>query len=57
MNYKFNLSFKCTITKTYEYNAFGEEQDINAYDTNSFRYAGEYYGKESKTIYLRARYY
>ena len=26
-------------------------------DDNPFRYCGEYYDKETKTIYLRARYY
>ena len=33
-----------TVTKTYTYNAFGEEQNINATDANPFRYCGEYYG-------------
>ena len=44
-------------TKTYEYDAFGVEIDIDSYDTNAFRYCGEYYDKESKNIYLRARIY
>ena len=33
------------------------ELDIDANDTNPFRYCGEYYDKESGNIYLRARYY
>ena len=45
------------VVKTYVYDAFGEEQDIIDSDTNHFRYCGEYYDKETKTLYLRARYY
>jgi len=45
------------ITKTYVYDAFGEEKDPDDMDTNRFRYCGEYYDIESGTIYLRARYY
>ena len=45
------------VVKTYVYDAFGEEQDIIDTDTNHFRYCGEYYDKETKTLYLRARYY
>ena len=45
------------ITKTYEYDAFGNEENPVATDTNPFRYAGEYYDKETGTYYLRARYY
>ena len=37
--------------------AWGEEQDIIDIDSNHFRYCGEYYDKETKTLYLRARYY
>lgn len=46
-----------TVTKTYTYNAFGEEQNINATDANPFRYCGEYFDKVSGTLYLRARNY
>ncbi len=46
-----------TVTKTYSYDAFGNEKNISASDTNPFRYSGEYYDKESETVYLRARYY
>ena len=45
------------ITKAYEYDAFGNEENPAATDTNPFRYAGEYYDKETGTYYLRARYY
>ncbi len=46
-----------TITKNYDYDAFGIEKDIDQNDTNPFRYCGEYYDKETETYYLRARYY
>ncbi len=36
---------------------FGVEKNIDDTDTNAFRYCGEYYDKETATIYLRARYY
>ena len=45
------------VTKTYQYDAFGVEKNIDDTDTNAFRYCGEYYDKETATIYLRARYY
>ena len=45
------------ITKTYNYDAFGVESNPNLEDTNPFRYCGEYYDKETDSIYLRARYY
>ena len=45
------------VTKSYTYDAFGVEQNIDDSDTNAFRYCGEYYDSESGTIYLRARYY
>ena len=43
--------------KTYRYDAFGVEKNIDESDTNAFRYCGEYYDKETDTVYLRARYY
>ena len=46
-----------TKTKSYSYNAFGVEYNEATLDDNSFRYCGEYYDKETQTIYLRARYY
>ena len=45
------------VTKSYKYDAFGVEKNIDKNDTNAFRYCGEYYDTESGTIYLRARYY
>ena len=45
------------ITKSYRYDAFGVEKNIDENDTNAFRYCGEYYDKETATVYLRARYY
>ncbi|MBE6844524.1 MAG: RHS repeat-associated core domain-containing protein [Ruminococcus sp.] len=45
------------VTKTYTYDAFGVEKNIDENDTNAFRYCGEYYDAETGTIYLRARYY
>ena len=45
------------ITKTYKYDAFGVEKNIEDSDTNVFRYCGEYYDAEIGTVYLRARYY
>ena len=46
-----------TVTKNYHYDAFGVEVDPIATDSNPFRYCGEYFDKETGTIYLRARYY
>ena len=45
------------VTKTYEYDSFGNEVDPDSKDDNPFRYCGEYYDKETEEIYLRARYY
>lgn len=45
------------IIKTYEYDAFGNEKNVDKKDDNPFRYCGEYYDKETESIYLRARYY
>jgi uncharacterized protein RhaS with RHS repeats len=45
----------------YDYDAFGNEKEIAgqdpALDANPFRYCGEYFDRETGTIYLRARYY
>ena len=43
--------------RDYRYDAFGNQKTANANDTNPFRYAGEYYDKETGLIYLRNRYY
>ena len=45
------------VTKTYEYDSFGNEVNPDSKDDNPFRYCGEYYDKETEEIYLRARYY
>ena len=45
----------------YDYDAFGNQQDVPGYDadgeTNPFRYCGEYLDAETDTYYLRARNY
>ena len=46
-----------TVTKRYEYDAFGVELNPDETDTNPYRYCAEYFDIESGTIYLRARYY
>lgn len=46
-----------SVTKTYEYDSFGNEVNLDKKDDNPFRYCGEYYDKETEEIYLRARYY
>ena len=45
------------LTKSYEYDAFGNEKAIDETDVNPYRYCGEYYDCETGRIYLRARYY
>jgi RHS repeat-associated protein len=45
------------VTKTYNYDAFGVERSPVATDANVWRYCGEYYDKETGTVYLRARFY
>ena len=45
------------LTKSYRYDAFGVEKNIDENDTNAFRYCGEYFDKETATVYLRARNY
>ena len=45
------------VVKSYTYDAFGVEKNIDDTDTNAFRYCGEYFDTETSTIYLRARYY
>ena len=46
-----------TITQSYIFDAFGNEADPDEYDTNPWRYTGEYFDFESGRIYLRARFY
>ncbi len=45
------------VTKTYEYDSFGNEVNPDRKDENPFHYCGEYYDKETEEVYLRARYY
>jgi len=47
----------CDLTKSYVYDAFGIEVDLDPADANLFRYCGEYFDKETETYYLRARNY
>lgn len=44
------------VVKAYDYDAFGNESNIDPADTNPFRYCGEYFDSETGTYYLRARY-
>ena len=44
-----------TVTKTYEYDAFGNEINPSTTDTNPFRYCGEYYDEETGSIYLKSK--
>lgn len=46
-----------SIAKEYSYDAFGNEEKPGKKDDNPFRYCGEYYDKETETLYLRARNY
>ena len=46
-----------TVIKSYSYDSFGNEKNIDKNDTNPWRYCGEYYDNETGSIYLRARYY
>ena len=45
------------IHKKYNYDAFGNELNPSATDTNPFRYCAEYFDLETGQIYLRNRYY
>ena len=45
------------VTKTYEYDSFGNEVKPEKKDENPYRYCGEYYDNETEEVYLRARYY
>ena len=46
-----------TCKASYEFDAFGNEKNLNKDDENPFRYCGEYYDVETKTVYLRNRDY
>lgn len=51
------LNQEGTVIREYSYDAFGNEINPDKKDDNPFRYTGEYYDKETASIYLRARYY
>ncbi len=51
------VSDSSTVTHKYDYDAFGVEKKPDPLDGNPFRYCGEYFDGETKTYYLRARYY
>lgn len=51
------LNQEGTVMREYSYDAFGNEVNPDKKDDNPFRYAGEYYDKETASMYLRARYY
>ena len=51
------LNERGNVTKNYTYDAFGNEVKPEKKDDNPYRYSGEYYDKETDTLYLRARYY
>ena len=46
-----------STTISYDYDAYGNQAEITATDSNPFRYSGEYYDYETGFIYLRNRYY
>ena len=45
------------VLRTYRYTAFGVEINASVGDTNPFRFAAEYYDRETGRIYLRARFF
>ncbi|MCL2336953.1 MAG: RHS repeat-associated core domain-containing protein, partial [Firmicutes bacterium] len=45
------------VSKTYQNDAFGVQQNPDSGDTNPFRFCAEYTDRESGSIYLRGRYY
>lgn len=51
------LNKEGAVIREYSYDAFGNEIKPDKTDDNPFRYAGEYYDRETESIYLRARYY
>lgn len=56
-------NFSGIVTKIYDYDSYGVDGKNNWYDnfynndTNPWRYCGEYFDYETKTVYLRARNY
>lgn len=45
------------VIREYAYDSFGNEINADKKDDNPFRYAGEYFDRETGNIYLRSRYY
>ena len=47
------------VVKSYDYDAFGNEKNIDTADNNPFRYCGGdyYFDKETGDYYIKARYY
>jgi len=45
------------VIREYRYDAFGNEFDLDPYDTNPWRFVGEYFDRETGMYYLRARFY
>ena len=45
------------VVREYRYDAFGNELNPNPDDTNPWRFTGEYFDRETGTIYLRMRHY
>ena len=46
-----------SVKNYYEYDAFGNQINVNGNDINPFRYTGQYFDGETGGYYLRARYY
>jgi RHS repeat-associated protein len=46
-----------SVTAEYTYDAFGNMTTTQPNDKNPYRYCGEYWDSETRTYYLRARYY
>jgi RHS repeat-associated protein len=49
--------FTADVTRTYKYDAFGNQVAPDPNDTNPFRYNAEYFDAETGKYYLRARFY
>lgn len=45
------------VIREYAYDSFGNEISPDKKDDNPYRYAGEYFDRETGNIYLRSRYY
>ena len=45
------------VVRNYQYDAFGNEKSPDPNDGNAWRFCGEYFDRETGTVYLRARNY